>query len=166
MHFSNRFPARRKKRDASGAEVTDEDAPLSRRVDPRLRKPKEGSLGQLLASKSKQDGTRSTRFSGSYYPPSPPRRHNSPPASPDQESSPVQESSRPKISFEINKHKKSHHQSDHFKDGKRFTIKRNNEETNPGNEDSPEVDAKAASNTRVANEVKIFIHRTNKFNDQ
>ena len=153
------FPATRNGKAKSDIiDVDDEDTPLAqRRPDPRLRKIKGGTLGELLASKRPSRSTkytgnfqerrspspeskrshRSTKFTGNFQErksPSPPRIFDSP---------------KPhRISFQINKrkHGPSTPDSNDFKNNgsswenvpsssvsnaKRFTLKRNNEDTNP-----------------------------------
>ena len=179
-----RFPARRKNRVIEAVEAIkdtdtvtinvdeedeDEAAPLAtkmHRPDPRLKKIKGGSLGELLASKQT---SRSTRFTGTYREreASPPSRRSTPPASPDRKqpssrSSPDIEPHK-KVSFEIKrrskgappspkpeaKHKNGNGSKNgswesikrdkpysvkdngHHHNSKRFTLKRNNEETDP-----------------------------------
>lgn len=109
-------------------------------------------MGQLLASKQP---SRSTRFTGNYgepvipdiIPPPPPRissRRRSPSPSPEREGSrhrrkrsksPQLYDSPVKISFELKKRKyqgpKSPNGQDFSSNGKRFTLKRNNVETDP-----------------------------------
>jgi len=139
----------------------DEDVPLSKkRVDPRLKKTvKDGSLGELLKSKIPSLPTmgRSSRFTGNYRESSPPSRRSTPPASPQPESPKLFDSPKQKISFEIKKriHAPKTPEEENFsskssKNGrsswesvpkdksgkmerleKRFTLKRDNEDTNP-----------------------------------
>ncbi len=159
-----KFPAKRRKQksdviDVDATQSSDEDVPLAtRRLDPRLKKVKGGSLGELLASKTP---SRSSRFTGNYKeqeaPPSPPSRRSTPPKSPSpRRKSPGLFESPMRISFEIKKKKHGPkmpetqdfngkdtssswesvplgRSSRNHPDGdqKRFTLRRNNAETNP-----------------------------------